>query len=138
MLPREYYKDPEFDLTKTFPGDPDMHIVNRILDKSLVERPDQCLSGARDLLLMIDEYVMMISNRGQLLSADVPRPCHVCGYGQYKVPSLGNNLATVSLRFWGSSTETTNLSVYPFACSSCGHIEFFTSPAPTYLREGTG
>ena len=32
FLPREYHHQPEFDLSKTFPGDPNMFLINRILD----------------------------------------------------------------------------------------------------------
>ncbi len=40
FLPREYHnrpEHPEFDLTKTFSGDPHMFLINRILDKCVVE-----------------------------------------------------------------------------------------------------
>jgi hypothetical protein len=36
-LPREYHRKPTFDLTQMFPHDPQMHVINRILDKCVVE-----------------------------------------------------------------------------------------------------
>ena len=63
--PREYHKRPEyeFDLTRTFPNDPGMHMVNAILDKCVVERPDECLPSALELLGWIDEALGIIRER---------------------------------------------------------------------------
>lgn len=89
FLPREYHRDPEFDLTKTFRDDPDMYVINRILDKCVVERPGQCWSGAQELLAQVNAMLGVMKEGGQLLSKDVPRLCHVCGYGRYEISRPG-------------------------------------------------
>ncbi len=41
-LPREWFDRPDHDLTKTFPDDPAMHMVNVILKRCLVENAGDC------------------------------------------------------------------------------------------------
>lgn len=71
VLPREYHKHPEyeFDLTRTFPNDPHMHMINAILDKCVVEQPEQCLPGAQELLPWIEEVLGIIERGGPTLEA---------------------------------------------------------------------
>jgi serine/threonine protein kinase len=134
VLPREYHRHPEhdFDLTKTFPGDPNMHLINSILDACVVERERDCLSGAQDLLLAVETTLRIIERGGQLLKEGVPRPCRVCGIGLYQPGALSNTLPALSkggpvgLRFWYGASETTTVPVYPFVCNTCGHVELFT------------
>ncbi len=131
VLPREYHKHPEyeFDLTRTFPNDPHMHMINAILDKCVVEHSDQCLPGAQDLLPWIDEVLGIIERGGQLLREGVPRPCHVCGKGSYQIVSMRENPQNrpVCLRFWVIGTgDITSVPARPLACDYCGHIELFT------------
>jgi serine/threonine protein kinase len=141
VLPREYYTEPEFDLTLTFRDDPDMYSVNSILKACLVERERDCLSSAQDLLLAIEKVLQIIERGGQLLKKDVPRPCHVCGEGFYKPETVfSNNLPPVresdpvGLRFWPKISigpiAATTLNVYPFVCDHCGHVELFARPTP--------
>jgi serine/threonine protein kinase len=128
LLPREYHHHPEFDVTKTFPNDPDMFLINRILDKCVVENSKDCLSSAQDLLLMIHAILAAMARGGQLLSPDVPRPCHVCGIGLYRPESLQPNKSLGNLRLWTGGSDTVSLSVQTFTCDSCGHVEFFKTP----------
>jgi serine/threonine protein kinase len=130
VLPREYHKHPEyeFNLTKTFPNDPHMHMLNAVLDKCVVEQADQCLPEANELLLWLDEVVGIITRGGQLLRDGVPRPCRVCGKGFYQAVSVRENPndRVLGLRFWtigGSGVGT--VPVRPLACDYCGHVELF-------------
>jgi serine/threonine protein kinase len=120
-LNREYYRAPDCDLALMFPDDPHMYIVNKILDHCVVERPENCLPAASELLLMVDTYLGVIDRGGQLLQKDVPRPCRVCGQGFYKRENSPEGL----IRIWVSGSETTKLPVQSFTCDKCGHVEFF-------------
>jgi hypothetical protein len=84
-LHREDFRDPRLDVTRLFPNDPDMHIVNRILEKCVVTREEDCLWSALDLLPMVEAFSSMVQRGGQLLKEGVPRPCRVCGQGFYHV-----------------------------------------------------
>jgi serine/threonine protein kinase len=133
-LPRESHRDTEydFDLTRTFPDDPQMHLVNSILDKSVVPRPRDCLSSAQELLPVIDNALKVIEHGGQLLTDGIARPCHVCGAGFYQPETFRHIRPEISeqgsfnLRFSiGNTTEQAFLSVSPAVCDNCGHVQFF-------------
>ena len=66
-LPREYHRRPGFNLAELFPRNPDMHLINSILDKCLVEEPDKCLSSAQHLLVLVDAALQIMEHGGQLL-----------------------------------------------------------------------
>jgi serine/threonine protein kinase len=82
-LDREYWEEPDNDVTKLFPSDPHMYMINVILGHCVVERQEKCLSSADDLLLMVDKNLESIKQGGQLLHDGIPRICHVCGVGRY-------------------------------------------------------
>ena len=129
VLPREYYKNPEFDLTKKFSNNPDTYLINQILDHCVVEQSRECLSSAQDLLIVVDTLLRIIDSGGQLLNDGVPRPCHVCGNGYYQPEVLRQNTPVGSMRFWfsGPGADTSLLSVRTFVCGYCGHVELFKS-----------
>jgi hypothetical protein len=66
------------------PDDPDMHIINTILEKCLVEQPKDCWSS-RELCLMVGNFSQMMQRNGQLLKDGVPRPWRVRGIGRYQL-----------------------------------------------------
>ena len=126
VLPREYHRHPEYelDLTRIFPDDPQMHLINAILDKCIVERPDQCLPGAQELLPAIDDTLRIALRGGQMTRDDIPKPCGICGKGFYRDVTLRENPQnrTVGLRFWViGAGDTSTLPVRPLACNYCGH-----------------
>jgi hypothetical protein len=118
VLHREYFKEPENDVSLMFREDPHAHMVDTILAKSVVERLKNCV-GIHDMRAMLIAFVGVLEQSGQLLQPEVPRPCHVCGHGQYQ-PEIG----PVKMRFWEG--QGVNLkSVQVFACNSCGHMAIF-------------
>jgi len=129
-LVREWYAKPEFDLRVKFPHNPQMHIVNAILEKCLNEDPRKCLAGARDLLLMLRAYLEVMRRGGQALDEGIPRPCRVCGYGFYQ-PSGGTSGQVIGLPVGvstgnpGSWRHEGALYARIFVCDKCGNVEFF-------------
>lgn len=122
VLQREYFKEPQNDVSLMYKHDPHVQMINEILEKSVVERITNCV-GIHDIRAMVIAFVSTIEQGGQLLHNGVPRPCHVCGHGDYHRDSSG------LLRLWTGGSDTIRIAVEPFVCSSCGHIEFFkTSP----------
>jgi serine/threonine protein kinase len=127
VLKREWFQDPQNDVSAVFRHDPHAHMINTILEKCVVERQQNCV-GIHDVRAMVIAFVSLIEHGGQLLQKEVPRPCHVCGYGEYQPESLQQNKSVGSVRIWMGS-DTVNLTVQTFACNKCGHIEFFkTAP----------
>jgi serine/threonine protein kinase len=82
-LHREDFRRPRLDVTVPFPDDPRMHAINRILEKCVVADEQDCLASAQELLLRLQAAASMMQRGGQLLIPTVPRPCRVCGIGEY-------------------------------------------------------
>ena len=72
FLPYQYQRDPRFDLTVTFQGDPDMHFINKLLDLSVVEHEKDCTLTAAEMLGLIDKMLQVAELGGQMLRKDVP------------------------------------------------------------------
>ncbi len=132
-LDREYWEEPDNDLTKLFPSNPHMYMINVILGNSVVERQEKCFSSADDLLLVIGTNLESIKQGGQLLNDGIPRICHVCGVGRYARQTLTKDAPTYNLRLWnsGGATDISMIGVEVWECGTCHHLEFFrTGPRP--------
>ena len=100
-------------------------MINTILEKCVVEKQQDCV-GIHDVRAMAIAFVSLIEQGGQLLQREVPRPCHVCGHGEYEPESFGNNkdVIPVKVQFWkDQEINLRRLEVY--TCNSCGHVALF-------------
>jgi hypothetical protein len=61
-LDREYWNEPDNDVTKLFPSDSHTYMINVILGHCVVEREERCLSSADDLLLMVTLILRALSS----------------------------------------------------------------------------
>lgn len=128
VLRREWFRESQNNVSAMFKDDPHAYMINTILEKCVVERPENCMS-IHDLRAMVIAFVSLIHQGGQLLQIDVPRPCHVCGCGEYQPESLQQNKRVGNLRIWTGGSDTVQLTVQMFTCDKCGHVEFFkTAP----------
>jgi hypothetical protein len=126
LLRREWFKEPQNDISLMFKDDPHALIINTILEKCVVERSQNCAS-ITDLHAMVIAYVHVVEHGGQPLDEGVPRPCHVCGFGFYRREVLKAD--TLAYRFTVSNSDrgadTSTIFVQFYICDSCGHIELF-------------
>jgi serine/threonine protein kinase len=125
LLRREWFKRPENDVTVIFRHDPHAHMINTILEKCLVEQQEKCV-GIHEVRAMVIAFVSLIEQGGQLLQREVPRPCHVCGHGEYQPESFANSrdVIPVNVQFWaGQEINLKRLEVY--TCNACGHVALF-------------
>ncbi len=132
-LDREFWDEPENDLTKLFPSDPHMHMINLILGRSVVTREANCCGSANDLLLQVDSNLEQIKQGGQLLHDGIRRICHVCGAGEYSRQALVKDTPSYNMRLWdsGAALPAASVGVEVWECGTCHHIQFFrTSPLP--------
>jgi serine/threonine protein kinase len=125
VLQREWFQRPQNDVTVMFKHDPHAHMINTILEKCVVERQQDCV-GIHDIRAMVIAFVSLIEQDGQLLQPEVPRPCHVCGHGEYQpeVFGTGKDSVPVNMRFW-KEQEINLKKVDVFTCNSCGHMALF-------------
>jgi tRNA A-37 threonylcarbamoyl transferase component Bud32 len=128
LLRREWFKEPQNDISMMFKDDPYAYTINTILEKCVVERAESCAS-ITDLHAMVIAYVQVFEHGGQPLNEGVPRPCHVCGVGTYQAELLNQENPAFRLALWnlprGADTSAVNIRLY--ICDRCGHVEFFRS-----------
>lgn len=128
VLQREWFQQPKNNISVMFRDDPHAFMINTILEKCVVVRQEDCV-GIHDIRAMAIAFVSLIEQGGQLLKREVPRPCHVCGHGNYRPESLQQNKTVGSLRVWTGGSDATSLTIETFVCDTCGHVEFFkTAP----------
>ncbi len=126
-LPREWHKKPAYDLTELFPNDDGMPLINNILDKCLVEEPEQCLSSAQELLPLVGLSISTIESGGQMHTA--ARRCHVCGRGHYVAEFPADQ--GVHLPCYDENNRQLGvLRISVFKCTFCSHHEFFNLGFP--------
>ncbi len=122
-LPREYHRREAFDLTRMFPNDPAMEVINGLLDDCVVENPERCIPSAAVLLHRIDHALTVIHQPIPMLNPQtgLPQlPCRMCGRGIY----LARQTLSVPTALGGT------MLLRVFTCSVCTHYEFFTSGHP--------
>jgi serine/threonine protein kinase len=124
LLPLWYHRRPEYDLTRLFPKDPHVHLINAFLDLCIKEnQDDHGYPDAIALLEQIDRLLEIMRRDGELLRRDIGRICRVCGYGEYvvRVDDTKNNLASESIGFRAVPRVTWRI----FSCNRCGNVQLF-------------
>lgn len=126
LLRREWFKQPQNDISLIFKDDPRAYVVNTILEKCVVEHAESCLS-ITDLRAMVIAFVHVFENGGQPLGDGVPRICHVCGFGLYEREIAKADTLTYRLTVSNSDrgADTSTLFVQFYICDRCGHVELF-------------
>jgi hypothetical protein len=130
-LPRENFHHPRFNVVNLFPNDPHMYAINQILEKCVVTEERDCYGSAIDLWLMAGKISQVMERGAQLLKDGIPRPCRVCGDGEYKPeqPIDGQSHPTASFQLnriinnIGQPARGFSAEVY--CCNNCGHVQFF-------------
>jgi len=123
-LPREYHRQPRFDLNLLFPNK-DFSAINRILDKTVVSDEVKCLRNAGELLELVDEALSLGSQSYSLFfdGSKMTLRCIICRKGEYALQP--DNVIVQTHR--GGSIR---LGVY--ICNICYHYQFF---APGFPQE---
>jgi serine/threonine protein kinase len=140
-LYREDFAERHLDLTKMFPKDPDMHVINQILRKCVVRYEEDCLPHAGELLLWVQRTAEKLQAGGHIIREGVPRRCRVCGEGEYlpEFREKGKDDPSASLTFSrvfnGLAEGAGKITLQAYACDKCGHVQFFKPPTlSTSLR----
>jgi serine/threonine protein kinase len=130
-LRREDHREPEFDLGRSFPDNRYMQLINSILDKCLVKRPQDCLPSAQDLLKIVDENLATIEQGVPLLDekGKLILPCRICGKGFCQDQGVEVRLQEYDAK---KNMGLNLMHLRVFVCNVCTHREFF---APNYPNE---
>ena len=114
-----YHREPQFNLEEMFPDNESISFVQKILDKTVVEKPTDCLTNATELLTSVDWAIEALTMKFRVVDGDLIRKCLVCGKGNYQ--QLVDHDVTDQRNF--------GLEVYGkpkfriFVCDSCGHSQ---------------
>ncbi len=129
-LPREYHKRPAYDVTVMFQNDPNMQIINSIIEKCVVEEPDQCLNSAQELLIIVDENLAILERGLPMLnrSGKFSLPCRVCGRGFYQEHYPEGHFELQA--FDAARRPQHPVLLRLFVCNVCTHYEFFAPGFP--------
>jgi serine/threonine protein kinase len=120
---REEFRVDDNDLTKLFPNDPAMPLINDLLDQCVVRNEKECLfQNALDLRLAIDGLMNKIkARRGERPDGADTWLCRLCGKGSYRATNL-NVLGQIAGRGVGDSDP---FAAYVCDNVNCRHVELF-------------
>ncbi|MBI2862613.1 MAG: protein kinase [Chloroflexi bacterium] len=118
-----YHRKPQFDLAAMFPGNESIPFAQTILDKTVVEEPDDCLPDARELLRLVDWTIEALTMRFRIVDGDLIRRCLVCGRGQYR--KIVDHNVSAQRNFGLEVVWQPKFRI--FVCDGCGHTQLFYS-----------
>lgn len=125
-LTERQYREPRFNLEELFPNNPEMALANRLFDKCVTDKEEQCqLSHAGDLLDEIDEILHALSNQRTFFGSR-NKYCSSCGLGTYK-QLLSDRSGPQELKNFGIVPADDQLYYYVYVCDYCGHVRKFQS-----------
>lgn len=132
-VPREYWKEDEYNLMKRFAGTRGIAQLDEILARTVVERPDACLKDGAALLELVNQVLRDIEGGFVRPGHFGGQSCRVCGEGKY-IESDSPSRAGL----WSHVHQARHLVqlglqeqrwiIAAAACSQCGHAEYFVWP----------
>lgn len=123
ILPLWYHRQTQFNLREMFPDNESIVFVQKILDKTVVETPSDCLRNATELLDLVDSTIEELTMKIRIVDGDLIRKCLVCGRGDYR--------KIVDHDYGRQYAFGLNVISEPkfriFVCDGCGHSQLFYS-----------
>ena len=123
ILPLWYHRDPKFNLGAMFPGNESIAFVQTILDKTVVEKPTDCLTNATELLASVDWAIEALTMKFRIVDGDLIRKCLVCGTGNYQ--QIVDHDVNQQHNFGLGVISQPKFRI--FVCDGCGHSQLFYS-----------
>lgn len=117
-----YFDKPNFNLTKLFPNQPEMELVNEFLSKCIVENQEDCLVDAKSMLVELDTTIKRIEKSQYSLTVERTRPCIVCSDGNYGLKVDRSHAAAGNFGIEGRGQQAFRI----FVCNECGHVQLFS------------
>ncbi|MDD5007249.1 MAG: serine/threonine-protein kinase [Syntrophorhabdaceae bacterium] len=124
VLPLWYFDHPEHNLIRKFPKARSISFINALFKQCIVEREENCLQTATELLDRIDDYLWYADIHADGPGSDIVRNCKVCGIGNYKI--ITDNDQSEIENFGLSPRGIKSFKI--FSCSHCGHVQLFYWP----------
>ena len=118
-----YHREPQFNLGEMFPDNESISFVQKILDKTVVEKPTDCLTNATELLTSVDWAIEALTMKFRVVDGDLIRKCLVCGKGNYQ--QLVDHDVADQRNFGLNVISRPKFRI--FVCGGCGHLQLFYS-----------
>ena len=118
-----YHHEPQFNLGEMFPDNESIRFVQTILDKTVVERPTDCLTSATELLTSVDWAIEALTMKYRIVDGDLLRKCFVCGQGNYQ--KIVDHDYDSQQNFGLGVVSQPKFRI--FVCDGCGHSQLFYS-----------
>ena len=118
-----YHRKPQFNLGEMFPDNKSISFAQKILDRTVVEEPTDCLKNATELLASVDWTIEALTMKVRIVGGDLIRKCLVCGTGNYQkiVDHDSGKQRDFGLEVFGQPKFRI------FVCDGCGHSQLFYS-----------
>ena len=118
-----YHHKPQFNLGEMFPDNESIAFAQKILDRTVVEEPTDCLKNATDLLASVDWTIKALTMKFRVVDGDLIRKCLVCGKGSYQKIVDHDS---IEQRHFGLDVFAQR-KFRIFVCDGCGHSQLFYS-----------
>ena len=118
-----YHREPRFNLGEMFPDNESIAFVQTILDKTVVEKPTDCLTDATEFLASVDWAIKALTMKFRIVDGDLIRKCLVCGKGNYK--QIVDHDIDQQRNFGLEVVAEPKFRI--FVCTGCGHSQLFYS-----------
>ena len=118
-----YHHKPQFNLGEMFPDNESIAFAQKILDRTVVEEPTDCLKNATELLASVDWAIEALTMKFRIVDGDLIRKCLVCGTGNYQ--QIVDHDATQQRNFGLEVISQPKFRI--FVCAGCGHSQLFYS-----------
>jgi len=126
VFARERHRDPEWDLVREHPREPDLYFVNDLLDQTVVHDASKRIQFASDLATQVRQTIRILSHGGHHLNIDSPQLCAYCrtGYYRVQVDEWAHGGATQqAIHQYGLRPQVSRWLV--LCCDHCGNLQMF-------------
>jgi serine/threonine protein kinase len=120
IFSREKHRAPQYNLVSRF-QDPALEHINRILDRMIVDDPNQRFPLISQVTKSIHMAIRLLKHEYRAVSPDIPQRCTYCGEGTYQIIAKGieGSVQRFGLNVLGGADWRI------MACDQCGHIQLF-------------
>ena len=126
IFAREKHRDPDWNLVRENPAEPERYFINDLLDRTVVRDPTKRIQFAFDLASEVKQVMQILSDGGHHLAIDSPQICGYCKVGYYRVQldewAHGGG-STQTIHQYGLRPSVSRWLI--LCCDRCGHLEMF-------------
>jgi serine/threonine protein kinase len=126
VFAREKHREPEWNLVRDHPREPDLYFVNGLLDQAVVHDPSKRIQFAFDLAREVKQVMEILSHDGHHLDVDSPQICGYCRVGCYRVQLdewAHGGAGQQAIHQYGLRPQLSRWLI--LCCDHCGNLQMF-------------